>query len=641
MSCRSRLRCALAAASLGALVTAVPTPSALAAEVPLRLVAQNVNVALDRQMRFVVAVDDATVAANLVADRRSTLRVVLHRPVVDRAGVRGFADGTLDPGVLAREDLALERLPRGANGEFVAILSPSSFGRAITTGLLPVSLIVATTEGPVARVRTFLNLFDPEVAVARLPVSVVVGFDAPVLLRPDGTRALDEGTRARLSRLLALLESEPAPYSLHLPPELLDGLGRLGEADLVARLAAVIGRHALLPATFVPTASPGADRGAFEGQHAAGLEVLGAFAPPGTGVWYSRAPVDATGLGVLASLGYDRVVLASATAETRPSNSSRAYGVNGAGASQVRFTDRRLADALAAREANPIVRATTLVAEILAEHTELLAAGGNPALRHVVLSTPTGEPPEPALLNPLGIALLRAPQLSFIPLSASPFDDTGPTRVTLPTVEVAESNRGATLAELREELGATASLLPADSVLRDEWRRSWFVAGSTALADAQFVGHVRGLRARLRAQRESILVASSTTFTLGGRESDIRLQVRNDSVTDVSVVVELRSAKLQFPDGARSLVVPAGSVVDLVVPVIARANGTFPLEIRLLTPEGGLALGPPTVVTARVTALAGLGQLITGIALVLLASWWYSHWRRRRLEAAAGTTLRI
>jgi len=631
--------CVLAATSLVALTVGVPTHRTLAVEVPLRLVAQNVNVALDRQMRFVVAVDDEQLAARLAADRRAILRVVLHRPVADRASVRGFADGTLNPGVLAREDLAFGRLPRGTNGEFVAILAASSFGRAVTPGLLPVSLVVDTADGAVTRVRTFLNLFDPSASVARLPVSVVMGIDAPPILGPDGTRTLDSATRSRLGGLLDLLDSEPAPYSIHLPPELLDGLGQLGESDLVARVVAAARRHALLPATFVPSASPGADPEAFGVQHTAGLSTLREFAPLDTGVWYSATPIDAPGLAVLAALGYDRVVLAPSTADTRPSNFSRAYGVNGAGASQVRFTDPRFTNALAARDANHVVRATTLVAEILAEHLEVLAAGGDPALRHVVLAAPPGEPPEPAFLNPLGIALLRAPQLSLVPLSASPVDETGPTRVTLPSVAVAESERGATLDVLREELAATASMLPVGSPLRDEWRRSWLVAGSSALADDRFQAHVRGLRARLRAQRTAVRVASSPNLTLGGRSSDIRLQLRNTSDTDASVVVELRSAKLQFPDGARSLLVPSGSVVDLVVPVVARANGTFPLEIRLLTPEGALSLGPPTIVTARVTALAGLGQLITGIAVILLASWWYSHWRRRKLESAAGTTL--
>jgi flagellar biogenesis protein FliO len=38
------------------------------------------------------------------------------------------------------------------------------------------------------------------------------------------------------------------------------------------------------------------------------------------------------------------------------------------------------------------------------------------------------------------------------------------------------------------------------------------------------------------------------------------------------------------------------------------------------------------VFTARVNALAGLGQLVTVMALLLLAVWWIHHFRRRHRE---------
>ena len=36
------------------------------------------------------------------------------------------------------------------------------------------------------------------------------------------------------------------------------------------------------------------------------------------------------------------------------------------------------------------------------------------------------------------------------------------------------------------------------------------------------------------------------------------------------------------------------------------------------------------MLTARVNALAGLGQVVTGGAVLVLVSWWYGHFRRRR-----------
>ncbi|MFZ9232475.1 MAG: hypothetical protein ACO25P_11730, partial [Ilumatobacteraceae bacterium] len=74
--------------------------------------------------------------------------------------------------------------------------------------------------------------------------------------------------------------------------------------------------------------------------------------------------------------------------------------------------------------------------------------------------------------------------------------------------------------------------------------------------------------------------------------------------------------------------------------VEARSNGRFPVVMQLFTPDGSEALGPAVTFTARVNALAGLGQLVTGIALLLLISWWVHHLRseRRRRSAAVDDT---
>jgi hypothetical protein len=64
--------------------------------------------------------------------------------------------------------------------------------------------------------------------------------------------------------------------------------------------------------------------------------------------------------------------------------------------------------------------------------------------------------------------------------------------------------------------------------------------------------------------------------------------------------------------------------------VLVRSNGTFPVTIDLLTPAGDLAIADPLVLTARVNALTGIGQVLTGGALLVLATWWLSHFRARR-----------
>ena len=129
---------------------------------------------------------------------------------------------------------------------------------------------------------------------------------------------------------------------------------------------------------------------------------------------------------------------------------------------------------------------------------------------------------------------------------------------------------------------------------------------------------------------EQVAAPVSTTFTLGARASSIRLALRNDSDSDLRVRVRLTSSKLRFPEGESVFTLTALATTSIEIPVEARSNGRFPVTIQLLTPDGDLPVSRPTVFTARVNALAGLGQLVTGIALLLLAAWWLQHLRRQQ-----------
>jgi hypothetical protein len=106
---------------------------------------------------------------------------------------------------------------------------------------------------------------------------------------------------------------------------------------------------------------------------------------------------------------------------------------------------------------------------------------------------------------------------------------------------------------------------------------------------------------------------------------------------ELQVRVIISSEKLDIADDEenRIVVLPAGATEEQKVPVEARTNGEFPVDIEIVTPANeSVAVTEPIRVTARVNALSGLGQFATGAFLLVLASWWIQHLRKRRRAAA-------
>jgi hypothetical protein len=355
-------------------------------------------------------------------------------------------------------------------------------------------------------------------------------------------------------------------------------------------------------------------------------------------VWVSRVSIDRDAVSLLRQLGVQTVVLTPQAASAIGRFDSylkpyRAIGASPGVAVGLRAVDPSHAQWLSDQTRDPIINAYALAAEIIMQQQSILEAGGNPGDRHVVVSTVNGNLSSLGIMNPLVVALDRAPQLQLTTLGGMANDLETATSVTLATtnrVDVGE--RRDAIALLRQEIASTSTMLLADAAQHLGWKLSLLTTSTDTLTTEQFDAYQRGLRAQLRTLRNSVQIPEALTFTLGGRESDLRLQLRNEADQQLSVLVTVESAKLQFPNGPQLVAVPARSSIDVVIPVVARANGTFPLEVVLRTPDGTTPVGRPIEMTARVSALAGLGQVVTGAAMLILLSWWISHWRARRRD---------
>ena len=118
------------------------------------------------------------------------------------------------------------------------------------------------------------------------------------------------------------------------------------------------------------------------------------------------------------------------------------------------------------------------------------------------------------------------------------------------------------------------------------------------------------------------------------------MRIRNRLDEPVRVLLRLDSARFDFPtfdNDERVVTLRANDLTVVNVPAEARSNGTSPVTVEIFTPRCAEtsdteceALIEPVTLTARVTALTGLGQVLSGALVLILLTWWISNWRARR-----------
>ena len=623
--------------------------AAVVAPIDVRLVAQNFNVLAGTQFRFTIGVPDTAVRNQLEQDTTTTLRITAFAPVVTREQVRSITAGADPVGQLAVADLQLIQLARTETNNYTAFLSTTARTNSLRLtkdGVYPIQISFTQNGQPVSKLTTFVNFFNSTIETARLPIAIASTVTTPLALAPNGTIAISDATRKQLADLAQSLEGGAAPLSVQVSPEILDGLVRSTQPvdiDLLARLQTAFANHDLLRAPFVPFDPSSAMRTgrANDFYQVRGLgdeiiELRNGEKNLSPNIWFSNVLVDADGAELLSGFSVHTVVLTpdAATKIGTLDNYAKPYRISGDVA--LRTTDPVFAKTLSSNQINPVITAYSLAAELLAQRQEVIDSGGVLSSNFVILTTTSGAPINTALLTPLAIAIDRAPQLRLRALSSLPRANSEATLVKVPRSNgVDVSIAGKAIDSLVDELASTSLMLPPDAPQYVAWTTSQLVMLDDRLSSEEFASYFKGFRNQLRMLRASVNVPESLSFTLGGRESDLRLQLRNDAAVDLTVSVEISSAKLQFPDEERIVTVPANGAIDLVIPVVARASGRFPIEVVLYTPDGLVQAGQRVQLTARVAAIAGLGLVVSGAAALVLLAWWLSHWRTKRRELAA------
>ena len=631
----------------------MPTPAAQAAveSSELTLTAQNFHIYTSGNLRFVLTLNSQPLIDEFLSNPTAVFRVSLGQKIsLGEKQVRALNTGTEEFVATDSLDLTIREVTRRSDGQFELIaLStdiPSGTRRIEFngSGIYPVRVEVLIDDVSRAALLTFVNRYDPSREVRPMPINVVVALDSPITLQPDGSRLIDQPTRTKIEKIIKLLTLDSSRMTVQISPELIDGLSRSSNPDdqsLLVQLVAALGSAPIVPGPYVQfdpsAASANKQADQFNAVIEKGITTWQQVLPSTrtiSSIWFARKPLDENGLDLLVKAGVRSVVMlpTSSAALGEFDNAARPYRLESNDVDlSLHLVDKNYVDQLSTPTKNAFSSATYLAAQILAQRRQIEAEGGTPALRRVVLASRDGSVINEDLIHETMLILSRVPQqVALRTMTNLPAPRLDAYKPALSKVDIASFVERATkIADLRKDTEKLRSTISPEATIWQDWNERLLVMSSDSMTDAKRDEFISATRDQLKKIRQSVTLQEGTTFTLGSRESTLRLDLQNSSDFAMTVQVQVVSSKLRFKNEIATIQIPANGSNELVVDVVALSNGLFPVEVKIFTADGLSQLGKKIEVSARVNALAGLGQVVTGVGLLLLATWWVAHIRRK------------
>ena len=603
-----------------------------------------------------------------------TIEVTNYQPLTNSNDVDDVVGSDVDPGAFdgAIDGVAItdlrDRATVAADGsiEFTleiqtdvanSVQERLKFERA---GLFPlrVQLLVGDPRDDdiVATAGTIVQRLPEAASDASPPIdlSVVAATPSP---SPRATSAERATAQQALNDAVDLAAALDAPVTLEVPPALVSEEAATQQgAD---RLARSLAGDELVALPLVPldvSSAVAAGRAdAYTRLVNAGEEVLTAAVPTTPAirtVWMTNEPISAEGAQHLRDLGTRFLVMPSElyrrTVSSQLPDTSRFVdaALPDGGTLPILIVDPRTAELTTAAADALLADATVAewsvqtASEVLLERDEAdVDQPGPPAQRSLILTTPDLTPPDVRLLAGLESLVATTPSLRFAAASSligvtdTQRDGDAPVTVALPDIA------GPSLTQRVELIDATAarmagaaSMLPPDDPRSTEWANELDGLISTAYSDPEVEAATASLIAEAEALEKAVVLPEPFTFTLTGRNGTIEIRLANAGDESLNVVMRLESSKVAFPDGDQLVTLSPNDETAIVVPVEARSNGTSPITLTVTTPAGNM-IDEPVTLTSRVTGFTGLGQLLTGGFILVLLTWWFSHWRAKRRDA--------
>ncbi|MDP1819416.1 MAG: DUF6049 family protein [Acidimicrobiales bacterium] len=637
------------------IASAPEAPGQERADVEVVLVGQTATVEAGGTFDLEVTVAGAPTGADL--------RVVVHDRIRSRSELTTSEEGRSLRRTLHEEERDLAALPAGEGGvrRIGISLDPAEGARPAldAPGVYPTELLVQDDDGRALDgvITHLLVRPSAEGGSPPLAVAVVARIDAPPT-PSAGVVPLDAEELADAAALLEPLVAGPHLATLAATPDTLEALSEApseGSRSLLEQLRLAAARQPVLALPYVAVSPDGlatagmADALSDHLERGRAVQQRILEAEPTEAAWLAAPDLGGRGLSLLDAAGIERVVVDPEQLDSSsdgllslarpflvaPPRSRASSETSDAEAAPTEgfVQDARVAEALRA-DGSPALVAS----RVLAELTMLWLEQPNTA-RAVIVPIGRGTDPSAAtrILEGLQMpTLFRTVPLDDVFREATPITDGGGDRVArtlrpgaAATLTGADAAR---LRELRARRESVRSMVGEGSPMLDPIDAGLLRATGSGLGTEARDVQLDRTSDAIDQVAGAITAQDRFTITLTAREGTVPLTIGNDSGETVDVRVRLVGPKLELPDGDTIDLRLTAAVTRHEIAVRTRASGAIPLEVEVLSPDGGLVLATSRY-SVRSTAVSGVGLVLSAGAGLFLVVWWARHWRQTRRSA--------
>lgn len=594
---------------------------------------------------------EIAVPESIANDNNAIIEVRVHRRVTSRQQFQEIADQGAIPRVTDVAAVAIPNISVSDDGNLLVRVPLQAGNRGLSglyiaePGIYPLSIVARQGGAITAQTLSYIHRAPVTDTAGAVTTAFVLSLRATPSIQPDGSVLVTDEVRDRVQRFIDTVSSVNTPFTLAVQPEIVSSL-RISTNDkdqqLFSALQNVLTARSIALFPFVPIDVSAARRADVSEEYLRqlrlGEDVLLQLLPNAT-IQRTTAIVsdalDEEGLNLLRDSGR-RTIIALPDAskgfgyQSSPSLKSR-QSRNDGSLMTLLIADQLLQKALISPIERPVERAYRVAAELIVHRGDLIAAKTPIDQLRFIIATSDGTPPNQQFVTTLMSTLRQETGFTISDVSADSEATAQSPLVNVPEETSADiTERVDALAQLQAERAAMTSMLPENDPRTFLWQQLDGLIISSTVID--YLPYVEGLRNQFQLLRESVTLANPGAITLGSRNGNIRFQIRNTAPEDLTVRILIDSPKLEFPEGQQVVTLTAASTTNVEIPVSTRTNGRFPVTLAITTPEGDLDVIEPITFSARVTALAGLGQFVMISFVLIVLAWWWASWRKSRRE---------